>query len=563
VTSPDAASISSIVLMRPGSPTHAYDMEQRLVGLSFSAAGTTLTVSGPPNANIAPPGYYMLFILNNRGVPSIAKFVQVLSTANNQPPSGTITQPTGNVTISAGQMVTFAGSGSDPDGAPAQFAWVFPGGSPVTVLNNASPGAVTFTTPGTYVTSLTVVDSIGENDPSPPTRTITVTGATTNQPPTANAGGPYTGTAGTAITFTGFGSDPDGTIANYAWNFGDGQTAAGPTLNTTNHTYGTAQTYQVTLTVTDNNGAVGIASTTVTVAAPNSNQLPVARFVYSGTTPTGTLRWSAIDFNGSASSDPDGTIATYTWNFGDGSPATGPSPTLKTTNHTYASAGTYTVTLTVTDDKGGQGSATTTISIYDLLLSTTPDRSKPGQLSNSVSGNIYVFTSPTSGVTEVRFFLDDPTMTRAPYHAEGLAPFDFNGTAGDGTAFAYNTASIPNGEHKITAAVDRAGGTQIVTATFTVANVTVPQPPSAPTALSVQRDNKTKATLTWTDTSGNETGFQIERSTDGTTFTQIATVGANVTQYQDSGVTKAYYYRVRAINSAGTSGYSNTVQVSK
>jgi hypothetical protein len=129
-------------------------------------------------------------------------------------------------------------------------------------------------------------------------------------------------------------------------------------------------------------------------------------------------------------------------------------------------------------------------------------------------------------------------------------------------ALPFNTASIASGSHTITAAVDRsAGGTQVVSATFTVP-VTV-QPPSAPTALVVQRNSKTKATLTWTDNSGNETGFQIERSADGTTFTQIATVGANVTTYQDSGVNKAYYYRVRAFNSAGNSGYSNTYQVSR
>lgn len=76
----------------------------------------------------------------------------------------------------------------------------------------------------------------------------------------------------------------------------------------------------------------------------------------------------------------------------------------------------------------------------------------------------------------------------------------------------------------------------------TTANVVAPnnQPPSAPTALFVQRDSRSKATLRWTDNSGSETGFKIERSADGTTFTEIATVGANVTRYQDSGVPKAH-----------------------
>src|SRR5262249_48755261 len=77
VQTPDAANISSVVLIRPGSPTHAFDQEQRMVGLAFTAGSGALTVTGPPNGNIAPPGYYMLFILNSSGVPSVAKFVQL------------------------------------------------------------------------------------------------------------------------------------------------------------------------------------------------------------------------------------------------------------------------------------------------------------------------------------------------------------------------------------------------------------------------------------------------------------------------------------------------------
>jgi hypothetical protein len=73
----DAANITSVVLVRPASVTHAFNMEQRVVGLSFTPTSGALTVSLPPNQNIAPPGYYMLFLLNKTGVPSIASFVQV------------------------------------------------------------------------------------------------------------------------------------------------------------------------------------------------------------------------------------------------------------------------------------------------------------------------------------------------------------------------------------------------------------------------------------------------------------------------------------------------------
>ena len=66
-----------MVLMRPGSDTHSFDMDQRYVGLSFTAANGSLTVTGPPNSNIAPLGYYMLFLVNSAGTPSLASWVQV------------------------------------------------------------------------------------------------------------------------------------------------------------------------------------------------------------------------------------------------------------------------------------------------------------------------------------------------------------------------------------------------------------------------------------------------------------------------------------------------------
>jgi hypothetical protein len=79
VQTPDAASIASVVLIRASSVTHAFDMDQRLVGLSFSVdpSATTLTVTAPPSGSIAPPGYYLLFLINSAGVPSVANFVQV------------------------------------------------------------------------------------------------------------------------------------------------------------------------------------------------------------------------------------------------------------------------------------------------------------------------------------------------------------------------------------------------------------------------------------------------------------------------------------------------------
>jgi hypothetical protein len=85
IPTPDASTIASVVLMKAGSVTHSFDMDQRYVGLSFSvetgANSAGLTVAGPPNSNIAPPGYYMLFLVNKAGTPSIASWVQVSGVA--------------------------------------------------------------------------------------------------------------------------------------------------------------------------------------------------------------------------------------------------------------------------------------------------------------------------------------------------------------------------------------------------------------------------------------------------------------------------------------------------
>jgi len=82
VQTPDAASIASVVLVRASAVTHAFDMDQRLVGLSFTAGSGALNVAGPPSSAIAPPGYYLLFLVNSSGVPSVANFVQVFGPAD-------------------------------------------------------------------------------------------------------------------------------------------------------------------------------------------------------------------------------------------------------------------------------------------------------------------------------------------------------------------------------------------------------------------------------------------------------------------------------------------------
>ena len=169
-------------------------------------------------------------------------------------------------------------------------------------------------------------------------------GGQANEPPTAS----FTfSCADLSCDFDGSdSSDTDGNIASYSWAFGDGGIASGATAA---HTYDSAGTRTVTLTVTDNDGATDSAARSVTTSA--ENQAPTASFTFS-------CADLSCNFDGSGSSDPDGDIASYSWAFGDGGSASG-----ATAAHTYDSAGTRTVTLTVTDDDGETDSADRGVSV--------------------------------------------------------------------------------------------------------------------------------------------------------------------------------------------------------
>jgi PKD repeat protein len=142
-----------------------------------------------------------------------------------------------------------------------------------------------------------------------------------------------------ACTFADGSSDADGQLTAYTWDFGDG-TAAAITKDAA-HTYGAASTYPVHLTVTDNDGATSDLTQSVLVHAP-ANMAPTAAFTVS-------CAGLACSFTG-VGSDGDGTVAGFQWDFGDGVQAATQNPT-----HAYASAGTYAIELTVTDDGGATG----------------------------------------------------------------------------------------------------------------------------------------------------------------------------------------------------------------
>lgn len=315
------------------------------------------------------------------------------------PPTGTPPPPTPTIirkghhgtltasftaTPSSGEAplkVSLDASGSQAGSSPiASYAWDFGDGMSGTGVS----GSHTYASAGAYTIRLLIKDSAGQTDSY--YRKVTVTGTQTGknaEEATPVTYGPVVTTAKNVKLqppeFT-FRPDP-GTgyvpftvtcranvissiapIASYKWDFGDGQTGSGQTVT---HTYTAPGLYKIYITVTDSYGSsaytkaevLALSPTTAPTATPTShaNQPPAAVFTL---TPTSGSAPLTVKFDASGSSDPDGSIASYAWDFGDGQSGSGKAP-----SHTYLKTGTMTVTLTVTDNNGSLAQVTHQVSI--------------------------------------------------------------------------------------------------------------------------------------------------------------------------------------------------------
>ncbi len=157
---------------------------------------------------------------------------------------------------------------------------------------------------------------------------------------------PFKPISGEPVRFDASSStDPDGTIVGYSWDFGDGTTGAGITVT---HLYSSGATVVVRLTVADDQGQTNTETQTIAMNEPPSANLSLS--------PSTTAAGQPVRYDASSSTDPDGTIVGYSWDFGDGTSATG-----VIVGHTYNSDGTFTVTLTTTDDSGASSTIQQTI----------------------------------------------------------------------------------------------------------------------------------------------------------------------------------------------------------
>jgi len=285
--------------------------------------------------------------------------------------------------VLTGEIITFYASGSyDPDGSIVSYYWNFGDGTNATGVTATH----SYVDDGKYTVILTVTDNDAANASSSAIETVL------NRPPvTLFEESAETVLTGETITFNASNSyDIDGIIVRYSWDFGDGTNVTGLTVD---HTYMDNGTYMVKLTITDDDGAIDTANSTKNVL----NRPPAAIFTESAET---VFTGEPICFNASQSFDPDGTITSYFWDFGDGTNATG-----ITVDHAYADNGTYTVVLTVEDNDGAVASTSTT----ETVLNQPPIASFTETATTVYTGEIIQFdasSSYDSDGTVVSYFWD-------------------------------------------------------------------------------------------------------------------------------------------------------------
>lgn len=312
----------------------------------INASTPTLTVNGL----VAGTYVFRLTVTDNQAATAFAEATVLVSAANVAPTAEA--GPVVNIQLPT-STASLAGSGSDPDGSIASYAWIKVTGPASGTLTNANTPTLGLSAlvSGTYTFRLTVTDNQGATGSDE--TTVVVNPA--NIAPTANAGAPVTLILPTNnVNITGTGTDPDGTIASYAWvkQSGPAATIAGANTQTLILTALVEGTYVFRLTVTDNAGATGSATVNIVVFPNSTNKIPT---VSAGTDQTLTLPTNAATLTATAA-DQDGTIASYLWEKVSGPAATLAGSTTQTLNVTGMVAGTYLFRITVADNVGATAS---------------------------------------------------------------------------------------------------------------------------------------------------------------------------------------------------------------
>lgn len=338
---------------------------------------------------------------------------------------------------------------SDPAGLSASFNQFLSAGVYYLTIDGVGAGDLTtgysdYASIGQYSIAGTLVAS--DTQPQPPVAVISAL--------------PTSGTTPLTVNFTGSNSsDSDGTIVSYAWNFGDGTTSTEPNPV---KIYTAAGTFTAVLTVTDNSGLTGTSSVVITATQPPANQSPVAVAKADKTSGFAPL---TVNFSGQDSSDSDGTIASYSWNFGDGATSSQTNP-----SYTYNTAGNYTATLTVTDNNGAQSSSSVAITVQqNQIVAIFVNGISMSLIANgrntSAQAVVTVYDSngaPRPGVTVTGNWsgLTQGTAT-ATTNSNGQAVFTSAGTKRRGT-FTFTVTNLSASGYTYNSSMDKVKSASIV-----------------------------------------------------------------------------------------------------
>jgi PKD repeat protein len=320
-----------------GFSNHSHDPDGTVVAYQWDFGDGGRSTETHPVHTFTIPGRFVvtLRVVDNRGTSSTVRSATISVSANSPPRAEFRGDP---LSGEAPLTVLFTNRSTDPEGRLASFQWDF-GDGVASALKNPVHA---FLEPGTYVVALVVRDDRGT--PSAPRRqfiTVRAAGESTNRAPVADfRADPTRGSAPLAVRFTNRSSDPEDDTLAFVWDFGDGtrSTEANPI-----HVYHQIGVFETTLMAIDARGERSTAATeTITVTA---NRAPIADFRADPRRGEAPL---TVSFT-SRSTDADGSVAGFEWNFGDGSTSRAENPL-----HTFTAPGTYTVTLTVTDDRGAR-----------------------------------------------------------------------------------------------------------------------------------------------------------------------------------------------------------------
>jgi len=289
-----------------------------------------------------------------------------------EPPNASLSAPD---LVSPNETVTLDASNSTDDDGVDEYRWDLDGDGVVDRNTSDATTTTSYNETGDRTVSVTVVDAQNATD----TATATVS-VEPDSPPTAALSVTDEAEVGEPVSLDASDSSDDRDIEEYRWDF-DGDGEAEDTTDgdqaATNHTYESTGNYTPTVTVVDDAGQTANASASLSVVT--ANEPPTADLAV----PESAATNETVALNASASTDGDGTIESYEWDFGDGDSETTENATVE---HAYDEAGEYHPSVTVTDDDGADDEATATVDVaagnetptLSAAIDASPDEVEPG-----------------------------------------------------------------------------------------------------------------------------------------------------------------------------------------